>query len=412
MDVLDRFISYAEIDTQSSEDNEVTPSTMKQFDLGKKLRDELTAMGASDVKLTKHCYVYARIPSNLSEEENAHTPVLALISHIDTSPSASGQGVKPRLIKNYDGGDIKLGNGLMLSPKVFPKLKDARGDDLLVTDGTTLLGADDKAGVAEIMQMAETLLGDPSRKHGEIVIGFTPDEEIGSGADYFDVKASGAEVGYTVDGGTLGGIEYENFNAASGEVSITGVSVHPGDAKGKMVNACLEAMKFNALLPNCIPANTEGYEGFFHLCSMSGNEASVKMSYIIRDHDREKFEEKKRIFQEAAEKMNQNLDGTGASVSVKVDDSYYNMKEKIEPYMYLVDTAKQAFREEGVTPVISPIRGGTDGAKLSFRGLPCPNLSTGGENYHGVYEYLNVNSLRKMVAVLCRITELMVGKKA
>lgn len=412
MDVLERFLSYAKIDTQSDENTQTVPSTAKQFDLARLLEKQLKEMGALDVRLTEQCYVYARIPSNLTEEENKTTPKLGLISHMDTAPSASGTGVNPHIVENYDGGDIVLGHGEVMSVKNFPDLKHYVGQDLVVTDGLTLLGADDKAGVSEIMQMAEHLLAHPEIKHGEILIGFTPDEEIGSGADHFDVEGFGAEVAYTVDGGALGEIEYENFNAASGKVQIHGVNVHPGSAKDKMVNAALLAMEFNALLPSCTPANTEGYEGFFHLCGMHGDETNFEMSYIIRDHDREKFEEKKAQFVAAAETLNKKYASTDAQVDVVVKDSYYNMKEKVEPYAYLIALAKQAFSEAEVAPKVVPIRGGTDGARLSYMGLPCPNLSTGGENFHGRYEYLSVQALRKMVEVLLHLVQDMVGAKA
>ncbi len=411
MDILERFISYAEIDTQSSETSETTPSTKKQFDLARLLEKQLREMGAGDVTVTEQCYVYARIPSNLTEEENRRTPVLGFIAHMDTAPSASGTGVRPHVITDYDGGIIELGNGEYLNPAIFPQLKNAVGDDLVVTDGRTLLGADDKAGVAEIMQMAEQLLTHPELRHGEIRIGFTPDEEIGRGADHFDVAGFGADAAFTVDGGTLGEIEYENFNAASGDVVVRGVNVHPGSAKNKMVNACLVAMEFDALLPDLRPSNTEGYEGFFHLCSMSGDESACRMLYIIRDHDRKEFENKKQIFLAAAEHLNEKYAGTDAAVTAAVKDSYYNMKEKIEPFMYLIDTAKEAFKKAGVPAETVPIRGGTDGARLSYEGLPCPNLSTGGENYHGRYEYLNVRSMRKMAEVLVNLTAEMIGRR-
>ena len=415
MDVLERFIEYAKIDTQSSETTGTHPSTEKQFDLARLLVKQMEEMGVRDVRLSDKCYVYGRIPSNLSEEDNAVTPRLGFIAHMDTSPAASDTGVNPREIKNYQGGDIVLNveKKVVLSPKTFPKLDTMIGADLLVTDGTTLLGADDKAGDAEIMAMAEYLLTHPEVKHGEILLGFTPDEEIGEGADFFDVADFGAEVAFTVDGGTLGEIEYENFNAASGKVEITGVNVHPGDAKDKMINAALVAMEFNALLPeDQRPATTEGYEGFFHLTGIEGDEVLTKMSYIIRDHDKVKFEEKKKLFQSVADRLNEKYKDTAAHVEVVLKDQYYNMREKIEPdNMYLISAAEEAFRKAGVEPVTKPIRGGTDGARLSFMGLPCPNLSTGGENYHGIYEYLNINSMRKMVEVLINLATDMVGKK-
>ena len=412
MDAVERLISYLKIDTESVPDRDVIPSSEKQFDLAKVLEKELREMGVSDVRLDEHCYVYGKLPSNLSGEEKAKTPALGLIAHMDTSPSARGKNVNPRIVKNYDGTDIVLNEEEKLSPKIFPRLLEQIGDDLLVTDGTTLLGADDKAGVAEIMALVEYLQNHKEIPHGDICIGFTPDEEVGCGADIFDVKGFGADVAYTVDGGKLGGVEYENFNGASGKLKIHGVNVHPGSAKDKMLNSLLLAMEFNSMLPQFTPANTEGYEGFFHLCDMAGDESLTEMNYIIRDHDREKFEEKKRIFLDVAEKLNQKYNAKGAFFEPEVKDSYFNMAEKVKDHMYLIDVAKTAFEKEGVTPIVSPIRGGTDGASLSYKGLPCPNLSTGGDNFHGIYEYLNLNAFHKMIAVLIRITQEMIGKKA
>ena len=412
MDAVERLISYLKIDTESVPDRDVIPSSEKQFDLAKVLEKELREMGVSDVRLDEHCYVYGKLPSNLSGEEKAKTPALGLIAHMDTSPSARGKNVNPRIVKNYDGKDIVLNEEEKLSPKIFPRLLEQVGDDLLVTDGTTLLGADDKAGVAEIMALVEHLQNHKEIPHGDICIGFTPDEEVGCGADIFDVKGFGADVAYTVDGGKLGGVEYENFNGASGKMKIHGVNVHPGSAKDKMLNSLLLAMEFNSMLPQFTPANTEGYEGFFHLCDMAGDESLTEMNYIIRDHDREKFEEKKRIFLDVAEKLNQKYNARGAFFEPEVKDSYFNMAEKVKDHMYLIDVAKTAFEKEGITPIVSPIRGGTDGASLSYKGLPCPNLSTGGDNFHGIYEYLNLNAFHKMIAVLLQITQEMIGKKA
>ena len=412
MDAVERLISYLKIDTESVPDRDVIPSSEKQFDLAKVLEKELREMGVSDVRLDEHCYVYGKLPSNLSGEEKAKTPALGLIAHMDTSPSARGKNVNPRIVKNYDGTDIVLNEEEKLSPKIFPRLLEQGGDDLLVTDGTTLLGADDKAGVAEIMALVEYLQNHKEIPHGDICIGFTPDEEVGCGADIFDVKGFGADVAYTVDGGKLGGVEYENFNGASGKLKIHGVNVHPGSAKDKMLNSLLLAMEFNSMLPQFTPANTEGYEGFFHLCDMAGDESLTEMNYIIRDHDREKFEEKKRIFLDVAEKLNQKYNARGAFFEPEVKDSYFNMAEKVKDHMYLIDVAKTAFEKEGITPIVSPIRGGTDGASLSYKGLPCPNLSTGGDNFHGIYEYLNLNAFHKMIAVLIQITQEMIGKKA
>ena len=412
MDAVERLISYLKIDTESVPDRDVIPSSEKQFDLAKVLEKELREMGVSDVRLDEHCYVYGKLPSNLSGEEKAKTPALGLIAHMDTSPSARGKNVNPRIVKNYDGTDIVLNEEEKLSPKIFPRLLEQVGDDLLVTDGTTLLGADDKAGVAEIMALVEHLQNHKEIPHGDICIGFTPDEEVGCGADIFDVKGFGADVAYTVDGGKLGGVEYENFNGASGKLKIHGVNVHPGSAKDKMFNSLLLPMEFNSMLPQFTPANTEGYEGFFHLCDMAGDESLTEMNYIIRDHDREKFEEKKRIFLDVAEKLNQKYNARGAFFEPEVKDSYFNMAEKVKDHMYLIDVAKTAFEKEGITPIVSPIRGGTDGASLSYKGLPCPNLSTGGDNFHGIYEYLNLNAFHKMIAVLIQITQEMIGKKA
>ena len=411
MDAVERLISYLKIDTESVPDRDVIPSSQKQFDLARLLEKELKEMGVSDVRLDEHCYVYARIPSNLSGEEKEKTPALGLIAHMDTSPSARGKNVSPRIVKNYDGGDIVLNEEEKLSPKIFPRLLEQIGDDLMVTDGKTLLGADDKAGVAEIMAAVEYLQTHKEFPHGDICIGFTPDEEVGCGSDLFDVKGFGADIAYTVDGGKLGGVEYENFNGASGKLKIHGVNVHPGSAKDKMLNALLLAMEFNSLLPPCTPANTEGYEGFFHLCDMSGEESHAEMNYIIRDHDKEKFEEKKKIFLETAEKLNQKYNAKGAFFEPIVKDSYFNMADILKEHMYIVEVAKSAFEKEGITPIVTPIRGGTDGASLSYKGLPCPNLSTGGDNYHGIYEYLNLNSLHKMIDVLLRITQEVIGKK-
>ena len=411
MDAVERLISYLKIDTESVPDRDVIPSSEKQFDLARLLEKELKEMGVSDVRLDEHCYVYARIPSNLSGEEKEKTPALGLIAHMDTSPSARGKNVSPRIVKNYDGGDIVLNEEEKLSPKIFPRLLEQIGDDLMVTDGKTLLGADDKAGVAEIMAAVEYLQTHKEFPHGDICIGFTPDEEVGCGSDLFDVKGFGADIAYTVDGGKLGGVEYENFNGASGKLKIHGVNVHPGSAKDKILNALLLAMEFNSLLPPCTPANTEGYEGFFHLCDMSGEESHAEMNYIIRDHDKEKFEEKKKIFLETAEKLNQKYNAKGAFFEPIVKDSYFNMADILKEHMYIVEVAKSAFEKEGITPIVTPIRGGTDGASLSYKGLPCPNLSTGGDNYHGIYEYLNLNSFHKMIDVLLRITQEVIGKK-
>lgn len=411
MDAVERLISYLKVDTRSVPDQDKIPSSEKQFKLARILEKELKELGVSDVRLDEHCYVYGRILSNLSGEAKEKTPAIGFISHMDTSPSASGENVQPRIVKNYDGKDIILNEEEKLSPKIFPRLLEQIGDDLMVTDGKTLLGADDKAGVAEIMAAVEYIQTHKDFPHGDICIGFTPDEEVGCGSDLFDVKGFGADMAYTVDGGMLGGVEYENFNGASGKLKIHGVNVHPGSAKNKMLNALLLAMEFNSMLPPCTPANTEGYEGFFHLCDMSGEESHAEMNYIIRDHDKQKFEEKKKIFLETAEKLNRKYNAKGAYFEPIVKDSYFNMADILKKHMYIVEVAKAAFLKEGITPIVTPIRGGTDGASLSYKGLPCPNLSTGGDNYHGIYEYLNLNSFHKMIAVLLRIVEEVIGKR-
>lgn len=420
--VLERFLNYVSYDTESDETGESCPSTAKQLVLAEQLRQELIEMGAADVRVSEFGYVFARIPSTIGNASaNAgdgaqmadsadgaagRTPVLGFIAHMDTSPALSGANVKPRIVHDYDGEDIVLNEEKQIAMKVadFPFLADLRGEDLIVTDGTTLLGADDKAGIAEIMTMAEHFLTHPEIKHGEICIGFTPDEEIGRGADRFDVADFGADIAYTVDGGALGELEYENFNAASGKVTIHGASIHPGSAKLKMKNALLIGMEFQSLLPAFEnPMYTEGYEGFYHLDGMSGGVEEAKMEYIIRDHDRAKFEEKKRFFADAAAFLNRKY-GEG-TVVCEIQDSYYNMKEKIEPCMYLIDNAEEAMRACGVEPIVVPIRGGTDGARLSYMGLPCPNLCTGGYNYHGKYEFIPAGSLEKTTKILVEIAK-------
>lgn len=402
MNVKQRFLNYVSLDTQSQEEQESVPSTKKQFALAKQLIEELEQMGAKDVELTEHCYVYATIPATTDRS----LPVLGLIAHMDTSPAVSGANVSPKVIKQYDGNDIVLNkeHSVILSPKEFPSLLEQIGKDLIVTDGTTLLGADDKAGITEIMTAAEYLLSHPEIEHGTIRLGFTPDEEVGRGVDFFDVKKFGADFAYTVDGGPIGELEYENFNAASGVVTIHGKSIHPGAAKGKMVNAILVGMEFHQLLPvEQNPAYTQGYEGFFHLDRMSGTVEKAQLYYIIRDHDREKFEQKKARFEAAKDWINRNY-GEG-TVEVLVKDSYYNMKEKIEPQFQLIERAKKAMEQLGITPIISPIRGGTDGARLSFEGLPCPNLGTGGYNFHGKYEYIPVSAMEQSVELLVQLVK-------
>lgn len=406
----ERFLRYAVIDTQSADDKEQMPSTEKQRVLGRMLAEELREMGVSEVREDENGYVYGMIPSNL--EEGAAAPALGFISHMDTAPAFSGENVKPRIIENYDGEDICLNKeaSIWLSVKEFPEMKRYKGQTLITTDGTTLLGADDKAGVAEIMTMASWFLAHPEEKHGKICIAFTPDEEVGRGADRFDVAGFGADVAYTVDGGAIGELEYENFNAASGRVRLHGASIHPGSAKGKMKNALLMGMEFRSLLPVFEnPMYTEGYEGFFHLDRMEGNVEEAELEYIIRDHDRVKFERKKELFKAAGAFMNQKY-GEGAA-EVYVKDSYFNMKEKIEPYMYLIDEAKAAMEELDIAPVIVPIRGGTDGARLSYMGLPCPNICTGGHNFHGKYEYICAESMETITELLIRIAKRFVKAK-
>nr|WP_296156489.1 peptidase T [uncultured Blautia sp.] len=402
MDIVERFLKYVQIDTQSEDDREEFPSTEKQRNLAVLLKKELIEMGASEVRLDEHCYVYAKIPANTDQ----NVPSVGFISHMDTAPACPGTGILPQIHRGYDGGALILNKekNITMSPEQFPELMDYIGKDLITSDGTTLLGADDKAGVAEIMTMAEYLLTHPEVKHGDICIGFTPDEEVGRGADFFDLKGFGADVAYTVDGGALGEIEYENFNAASAKVKIHGVNIHPGSARGQMKNSLLIGMEFQQMLPVFEnPACTDGYEGFFHLDSMSGNVEETVMDYIIRDHDKKKFQEKKDLVTAAAEYMNKKY-GEG-TVELILKDSYYNMKEKIEPHKYLIEVARKAMQDAGVEPVTLPIRGGTDGARLSYEGLPCPNLCTGGLNFHGRYEYICIQSMEKIAEILTDIVK-------
>ena len=402
MDIVERFLKYVQIDTQSEDDREEFPSTEKQRNLAVLLKKELIEMGASEVRLDEHCYVYAKIPANTDQ----NVPSVGFISHMDTAPACPGTGILPQIHRGYDGGALILNKekNIKMSPEQFPELLDYVGKDLITSDGTTLLGADDKAGVAEIMTMAEYLLTHPEVKHGDICIGFTPDEEVGRGADFFDLKGFGADVAYTVDGGALGEIEYENFNAASAKVKIHGVNIHPGSARGQMKNSLLIGMEFQQMLPVFEnPACTDGYEGFFHLDSMSGNVEETVMDYIIRDHDKKKFQEKKDLVTAAAEYMNKKY-GEG-TVELILKDSYYNMKEKIEPHKYLIEVARKAMQDAGVEPVTLPIRGGTDGARLSYEGLPCPNLCTGGLNFHGRYEYICIQSMEKIAEILTDIVK-------
>ncbi len=412
-ELIERFLRYVKIDTQSSETSGLSPSTAKQHDLAKLLYDELNELGLKDVFYDKeHCYVYGTIPANNKDiiPEGKRGVRIGFISHMDTSPEVTGTNVKPRIVENYDGGDIILNeNGpVVLSPKDFPDLKRHVGDGIIVTDGTTLLGADDKAGVAEIMTFAARLMRDDTIRHGDIRIGFTPDEEIGEGPKFFDIERFGADFAYTVDGGRLGELEYENFNAAEAQVIINGRSVHPGSAKNQMINATLIAYEFQSMLPAVQnPMYTEKREGFYHLNQMRGTVEKAVMHYILRDHDRELFEQKKEMMKKITDFLNEKY-GRG-TVELLMADVYYNMIEKIRPHMHLVDNAREAFKSIGVEAVEDPIRGGTDGAQLSFKGLPCPNLSTGGYNYHGRYEYAVISEMEKSEEVLEKIAEIYAG---
>lgn len=400
--ILDRFLRYVSVDTQSDENSESQPSSAKQLDLLRMLRDELTAMGV-EATLDEYGYVMATLPSNIDRK----VPVVGFIAHVDTSPDASGANVRPQIIENYDGGDIALKGvpGLFLKPSEFPELHAHKGETIITTDGTTLLGADDKAGVAEIMNAVQYMVEHPEFKHGEIRIGFTPDEEIGRGVVKFDVKKFGAEYAYTMDGGEVGELEFENFNAASAKIHIQGRNVHPGYAKGKMKNAILIGMELNSLLPvQQRPEFTEGYEGFFHIISFKGSVEEADFGYIIRDHDRAKFEEKKEVIGKCVAFINEKYGEGTASLEVK--DQYYNMRQQVEPYYFIVEKAVKAMEMEGIEARIQPIRGGTDGANLSFKGLPCPNIFAGGLNFHGKMEFAPLESIEKASKVVLNIISL------
>lgn len=402
MDIVDRFMKYARIDTQSDENNTQTPSTQKQFNLAKEVEQEALEMGLTDVSLDNNCYLMGTLPANTQKK----LPVIGFIAHFDTSPDMSGKNVNPRIVKNYDGTEIILNEAkeVVLSPVDFPELLDHKGEDIIVTDGTTLLGADDKAGIAAIMNAMQYLTDHPEIEHGKIRIGFTPDEEIGRGADKFDVAKFGADWAYTIDGSEVGELEYENFNAASAKIEIQGRNVHPGYSKGKMINALHLAHELVGLLPeNERPEHTAGYEGFFHLISLNGTVEEANLSFIIRDHDREKFEERKKLMEGAVETLNKKY---GERLTLQMKDQYYNMREKVEPVKYIVDYAYRAMEEIGVEPNVKPIRGGTDGARLSFMGLPCPNIFAGGMNFHGKYEFLPIPSLKKASEVIVKIAEI------
>ena len=394
MTVSERFLRYVSFDTQSDETSETCPSTAKQKILGQAIVEEMLAMGIRDAHMDEHGYIYGTVPGDPS------LPTVGLIAHMDTAPDLSGGDIKPRIVE-YMGGDIPLNQDIVMKEKDFPGLCDHVGKHLIVTDGTTLLGADDKAGIAEILTAAEILLSS-DKKHATLRIGFTPDEEIGKGADLFDVKKFGADYAYTVDGGCLGELEYENFNAAGATVTFKGLNIHPGSAKDKMVNSQYIAMEFQSLLPaHQKPESTEGYEGFIHLTDMSGCVENTTLRYIIRDHDLELFAQKKALMEAVAAFLN-NKYGWG-TVELKLRDSYFNMRSQIEPCMYIVDRAKKAMEDLGITPKIVPIRGGTDGARLSFEGLPCPNLCTGGHNFHGRYEFIAIEDMEAITALLVKI---------
>lgn len=403
MTVIERFLKYVTFDTQSDESTGVTPSTPKQMVFAQYLKTELEELGLKDISLDENGYLFATLPSNVDHE----VPVVGFIAHMDTSPDMSGENVKPRIVEKYDGKDIPLcaEENIILSPANFPELLDHVGEDLIVTDGHTLLGADDKAGIAEIVGAVAYLIAHPEIKHGDIHIGFNPDEEIGLGAHKFDVKKFGAKWAYTMDGGEVGELEFENFNAAAAKIRVKGRNVHPGYAKNKMINSLLVANEYASLLPaDETPGTTEGYEGFYHLIGMEGEVENTVLSYIVRDHDREKFEARKQALLDYAARLNEKY-GEG-TVTVELKDQYYNMRQQVEPLMHIIDIAFAAMQEAGVTPKVKAIRGGTDGAQLSFKGLPCPNIFAGGLNFHGRYEFVPVQSIEKAMNVVVKIAEL------
>lgn len=406
MTVVDRFLKYVKFDTESSTETGTTPSTPGQMVLARELEKELHEMGLEDISLDEKGYIMATLPANTDKE----VPTIGFVAHMDTSPDLTGKDVNPQIVKNYDGKDIILNKDLniVLSPNDFPEMQDYVGQDLIVTDGKTLLGADDKAGIAEILTAIKYLKDHPEIKHGKIRIGFTPDEEIGAGADYFDVEKFGCEWAYTMDGGPIGELEYENFNAAGVKINIQGRSVHPGYAKDKMVNALVVANKLVSLLPSHErPEHTTGYEGFYHLTNISGTVDAATVGYIIRDHDREIFEKRKQVMLDTITFINKLYPD---STTVEIKDQYYNMREKVEPVKHVVDLAFEAMTAVGVTPIVKPIRGGTDGARLSFMGLPCPNIFAGGHNFHGRYEFVPIQSMEKAVQVIVKIAELVTNK--
>ncbi|MDE6537526.1 MAG: peptidase T [Muribaculaceae bacterium] len=406
MTVTDRFLEYVKFDTQSDEETNLTPSTPGQMRFARYLKEVVEQMGLEEISLDDNGYLFATLPSNISED----VPVIGFIAHMDTSPDMSGKNVKPRIVKDYDGQDIVLNaeQDIVLSPEQFPELLNYLGQDLIVTDGTTLLGADDKAGIAEILSAVAYLQAHPEIRHGKIRIGFNPDEEIGLGAHKFDVEKFGCDFAYTMDGGALGELEYENFNAASAKVTIKGRNVHPGYAKHKMINSIRVANNFITMLPRWeTPEHTEGYEGFYHLVGINGTVEETVLSYIIRDHDRDRFERRKREIEHLVNKTNTEFPGC---CSVEIRDQYYNMREKVEPVIHIIEIAEKAMRDADVTPKVQPIRGGTDGAQLSFKGLPCPNIFAGGENFHGRYEYVSIQSMEKATDVIVNICKIVAGE--
>jgi len=406
-EILNRFLSYVAIDTQSDDTSTTFPSTIKQFDMLNLLHEQLKAFGLADVSIDSNGYVMGTLPSNTAKK----VPVIGFVSHVDTAPDMSGANIKPRLVENYDGKDILLNaeKKIVLSPVDFPELNDYLGQTLIVTDGTTLLGADDKAGVTEIMAAIEYLVNHPEIEHGTLKVGFTPDEEVGRGVDFFDVKKFAADFAYTMDGGGIGELEYENFNAAGAKVIIQGRNIHPGYAKNKMKNAILMTMEFNALLPvNERPEFTQDYEGFYHLIKTEGSVENAFIQYIIRDHERPKFELKKQFFKDCIDLMNKRY-GEG-SFTLEMKDQYYNMREMVEPVYHVVASAQEAMEQLGIIPKVVPIRGGTDGARLSYMGLPCPNIFAGGHNFHGKMEYVPLESMVKATEVILKIVELYTKK--
>lgn len=404
MTVVDRFLEYVKYDTQSDEMTDMTPSTPGQMAFAQVLKRELEQMGLSDITLDANGYLMATLPSNMPE--GAKAPTIGFIAHLDTSPDMSGKNVKPRIVRDYDGGDIVLNKAenIVLSPKQFPELASCKGQDVIVTDGNTLLGADDKAGVAEIITAIDYLKNHPEIKHGKIRIAFNPDEEIGKGAHKFDVKLFGCDWAYTMDGGEIGELEYENFNAASAKVTFTGLNVHPGYAKGKMVNSLRVAVEFASQMPAMeTPEATEKYEGFYHLVGINGTVEKTTISYIIRDFDADNFASRKEFMEKLVEKINAKYPGCAA---LEIKDQYRNMREKVEPMRHIIEIPEKAMRELGITPKVQPIRGGTDGAQLSFKGLPCPNIFAGGLNFHGRYEFVPIQSMEKATQVIVKIAEL------